>query len=116
MSRTTEDETTSTTGGEATTTLVNTCDRPVELHLGDAVVVLSPLARVGCAAEDLVRGQVRELCRRGVLAVRVTEPDSAPESAAPPVDEQPSASGPPPKRATRHSPARARRTAPSDQE
>ena len=116
MSRTTEDGTTAAAVGEATMTLVNTCDRPVELHLGPAVVVVLPLAHVGCTAQDLVIGQVRELCRRGVLAVRTTAPAPAPEEGAPPVDEQASASGAAPKRAARRSPARARRAAPTDQE
>jgi hypothetical protein len=83
------------------TTLVNTCDRPVELHLADAVVVVEPRSRVECGAQDLALGQVRELCRRGVLAVLPTAPVAA----------QPVAARKPPRRGA----ARQKRTAPRDQ-
>lgn len=50
-----------------TTTLANTRNRPVELHLSSGVVVVGPLGRVPCDTEDLDLGQVRTLCRTGVL-------------------------------------------------
>jgi len=49
------------------TRLINTCTRPVELHLSGGVVVLPAMSAVDCAAEDLALGQVRALCGRGVL-------------------------------------------------
>jgi hypothetical protein len=57
-----------------TTTLANTRSRPVELHLGSGVVVVGPLGRVPCDTEDLDLGQVRALCRTGVLVAH-TESD-----------------------------------------
>jgi hypothetical protein len=52
------------------TQLVNTCTRPVELHLATGVVVIPPLSTFDCTADDLAVGQVQALCRSGVLAVR----------------------------------------------
>ncbi|MET8134634.1 MULTISPECIES: hypothetical protein [unclassified Streptomyces] len=49
------------------TALANTRSRPVELHLSSGVVVVGPLGQVPCDAEDLDLGQVRFLCRTGVL-------------------------------------------------
>ncbi|MEV6483926.1 hypothetical protein [Streptomyces sp. NPDC051576] len=57
-----------------TTTLANTRRRPVELHLASGVVVVGPLGRVPCDTEDLELGQVRTLCRAGVLVAH-TESD-----------------------------------------
>ncbi|MFF3450524.1 hypothetical protein ACFYXJ_25670 [Streptomyces sp. NPDC002667] len=72
-----------------TTALANTRSRPVELHLSAGVVVLGPLGRVPCDAEDLDLGQVRYLCRTGVLTVRTesaartgSESESGAESGA----------------------------------
>ncbi len=63
-----------------TSALVNTCTRPVELHLAAGVVVVPPLSTIDCTAEDLALGQVQALFRSGVLALR---PAAEPAGAAP---------------------------------
>jgi hypothetical protein len=65
-----------------TVKVVNTCTRPVALHLASGVVVVPALAEATCEAADLELGHVAELCRRGVLVVR-PGPPPAPKKAAP---------------------------------
>lgn len=48
--------------------LVNTCTRPVELHLTVGTVVVPAMGTVECSASDLAQGQVVALVGRGVLA------------------------------------------------
>jgi hypothetical protein len=61
-----------------TPTLVNTCARPVELHLPAGTVVLPPYGELACSADDLAVGQVVALRRSSVLDVREQQ-DEPPE-------------------------------------
>jgi hypothetical protein len=65
--------------------LVNTCSRPVELHLTNGVVVVPAMSRIDCAPEDLDLAQVRALSRSGVLVAHPERPPppSAVEESAP---------------------------------
>ncbi|MFL6120423.1 hypothetical protein [Actinophytocola sp.] len=49
------------------TTLTNISSGPVELHLTAGVTVLRPRERLDADPADLELGQVRALCRQGVL-------------------------------------------------
>jgi hypothetical protein len=66
-----------------TSALVNTCTRPVELHLTSGVVVVPALSTIDCTADDLALAQVQALFRSGVLALRpAPEPQPPAEPAA----------------------------------
>ena len=54
--------------------LVNTCTRPVELHLGSGVVVIPAMSQIDCSPEDLELAQVRVLTQRGVLVAHSERP------------------------------------------
>jgi hypothetical protein len=67
-----------------TARLVNTCTRPVELHLTDGVVVVPAMSQIDCPPADLDLVQVTVLCRHGVLVAYPPESEPSPEPPASP--------------------------------